>query len=684
MPLHHFLTDLAVVLVVAALTAVLFQRLRLPVVLGYLLAGFLVGPKTPPHLVADEATIQTLSELGVILLMFSIGLQFRVRQVVALAPTAGLTAAVEVSFMLALGYLAGQLLGWGAVGSFFAGGVVAISSTAIVAKVFEERPPSREFQEFLYAVLVFDDLAAVFLITVLTAIGAGGVVTVPMVGRLLGGLAVVLLVMLAGGMLVVPRAVRAASAHWKHETMLVASVGLCFGMAAIARAFGYSVALGAFLAGCFVAESGTGRQVEREVRPVRDMFAAIFFVAVGMQFDVKALVQHWPLVLGFALLVMIGKLVGVSVGAFLAGRGVRGAVQTGLSMAQIGEFSFVIAAVGLKSGSAPPELFAVAIAVSAITAFTTPWFVKHSEDLALFVDRKLPHPLQTFASLYGSWTEILRNPTPEQTPGSRVRRLVRLLLLDAFAVLVIVLSFVVLNEKLPDLLAGSWAMSHNLAPVLLVVGTVVLFAPFVLGIVAVSRRLGLELAAVALPRVEQGRVDNAVAPRRLLALTLQIAAVLLVGVPLVAMTQPFLPPFGAVVVLLGVLALLGTGFYRSARELQGHLQAGAELVASVLAKQSTAPQSGVDMARRLLPGIGDFTAAKVGAGSEADGQTLASLNLRGRTGATVLALLRGDQRIPFPEAGERLDAGDLVALTGSHEAISAATVLLASGKQEDH
>jgi CPA2 family monovalent cation:H+ antiporter-2 len=175
-----------------------------------------------------------------------------------------------------------------------------------------------------------------------------------------------------------------------------------------------------------------------------------------------------------------------------------------------------------------------------------------------------------------------------------------------------------------------------------------------------------------------------VAPRRLLALTLQIAAVLLVGVPLVAMTQPFLPPFGAVVVLLGVLALLGTGFYRSARELQGHLQAGAELVASVLAKQSTAPQSGVDMARRLLPGIGDFTAAKVGAGSEADGQTLASLNLRGRTGATVLALLRGDQRIPFPEAGERLDAGDLVALTGSHEAISAATVLLASGKQEDH
>ena len=172
------------------------------------------------------------------------------------------------------------------------------------------------------------------------------------------------------------------------------------------------------------------------------------------------------------------------------------------------------------------------------------------------------------------------------------------------------------------------------------------------------------------------RPTDPLAPRRLLSITLQIVAVLLVGAPLVAITQPFLPPFGGLAVLAGVLVLLGIGFYRSASELDGHLRAGAELVVSALAKQSAAEQSGVDLARRMLPGLGDFTAVRVGEGSEADTKTLAGLNLRGRTGATVLALLRGDHRIPYPEAGERLESGDLVALTGTHEAIDAAKRLL--------
>jgi CPA2 family monovalent cation:H+ antiporter-2 len=168
-----------------------------------------------------------------------------------------------------------------------------------------------------------------------------------------------------------------------------------------------------------------------------------------------------------------------------------------------------------------------------------------------------------------------------------------------------------------------------------------------------------------------------------MGLTMQIALVLLVGAPLVAITQPFLPPFGGILVLAGVLALLGIGFYRSASELQGHLKAGAEVVVAALAKQSAADSS-VDLARRLLPGLGDFTATQVGEGSEADDRTLTELNLRGRTGATILGLLRGDRRIPFPDAGERLQAGDLVALTGSRDAIAAAKALLTSSRSSDH
>src|SRR5580765_684606 len=575
MPVHNFLRDLAIVLVTAAITALTCQRLKLPVVLGYLLAGFLVGPRTPPRLVADEASIQTLSELGIVLLMFSIGLEFRVRQVVALAPTAGLTAAVEVSGMLVLGYAVGHLLGWTSLASLFAAGVVAISSTMIIVKTFEEEPPAREFKEFLFGVLIFEDLAAVLLLTILTSVASTGALTIPLVGRVLAGLAVALLVMLAAGMLVVPRAVRAAAQHWRPETMVLVGVGFSFGMAAVARAFGYSVALGAFLAGCLVAESGAGRQIEREIRPVRDMFAAIFFVAVGMQFDLGGLREHWPLVLLFLLIVAMGKLTAVSVGSFLAGRGVRTAVRTGMSMAQIGEFSFIIAAVGLQLGAVPSELYAVAITVSAITAFTTPWTVRYAPALAGYVDRKLPHPLQSFASLYGTWVEALRR-SPAGGPRPAVGRLLWLLLLDALAVLAIVLGYPIVHRRLISLI-GSVSVSAGVARLVLVLVTLILLAPFVFGIVAVARRLGLGLAAAALPPPARGKVDNAFAPRRLMGLTMQIAVVLLVGAPLVAITQPFLPAFGGILVLAGVLALLGIGFYRSASELQGHLKAGAEV-----------------------------------------------------------------------------------------------------------
>jgi len=674
------LRDLAFVLVAAAIVTLLFQRLRLPVILGYLVAGFLVGPRTPPRLISDEATIQTLSELGVVLLMFSIGLGFRVRQVIAMVPTAGLTALVEVSFMCGLGYLAGHLLGWSPVASLFAGGVLAISSTMIVAKVNEEQPPDPDFQDFLYGVLIFEDLAAIVLITLFTSLGAGQAVSASLVGRVAAGLAVALVIMLAAGMLVIPRMLRAAARLWKPDTMLVAGVGLCFGMAALAEAAGYSVALGAFLAGCLVAESGSGYQVRREIRPVRDMFAAIFFAAVGMQFDLHALVAHWPLAVGGAALVILGKLFGVSVGAFLAGRGVRPALETGMSMTQIGEFSFIIAGVGFALHAVPPELYAVAITISAITAFTTPWCVRVAAPLAAYVDRKLPHRLQTFASLYGSWIEMLRHTPRPATPARRVRRAVRFLLLDSGGVLAIVFVYKVLREQIASGGLAAVRIGIGVMQSVLAAGTVAVLAPFVLGIINVSRGLGLELANLALPPPPKGKVDNALAPRRLLALTVQLTAVLLVGIPLAVATLPLIPGFGGLLVLAGVLALLGTGFWRRAQDLEGHFRAGAEVVVSALAKQSSGEQPSVELARRLLPGLGDFTALRVASGSEADGETLGDLNLRGRTGATVVAMLHGNRRTPFPEAHERLAGGDLLALTGSHDAIEAASEIVGNPK----
>src|SRR6266571_267052 len=291
---HEFLKSLTIVLGVAAVTTVVFQRLRQPVVLGYIIAGLIVGPHVPIPLVADPVVVQTLSELGVILLLFSLGLEFSLRRLAEVGPTAGLTALLETSFMIWLGFTIGRLLGWTGLESLFAGAVIAISSTTIIAQAFEEQGVTGKLRQLVLGILIAEDLIAVLLIAVLTGVASGsGLAPGPLaatVARLVGFLVALITV----GLLLVPRAMRAVSRLNRRQTTLVASIGICFAVALLARAFGYSVALGAFLAGSLVAESGEEKQVERLVGPVRDVFGAVFFVSVGMLFDPALIVRHWP------------------------------------------------------------------------------------------------------------------------------------------------------------------------------------------------------------------------------------------------------------------------------------------------------------------------------------------------------------------------------------------------------
>jgi CPA2 family monovalent cation:H+ antiporter-2 len=369
---HLFLKDLAVVLGVAAVTTVVFQRLHLPVVLGYLLAGLVVGPHVPVQLVVDVATIHTLSELGVVLLMFSLGLEFSLRKLVRLGPRVALVAVVEMGLMLTLGYLAGQLLGWTPLASAFAGAVVAISSTMLVARVLMEERAEHQLRDLVYGVLVVEDLVAIVLIAALTALTFEGQLSAARVLSTGGRLLVFLAGSFAVGLLLVPPAMRAIARLRSSETTLVASVGLCFGAALVALWAGYSVALGAFLAGSLVTESGAGRQVETLVRPVRDMFAAIFFVSIGMLLDPATIAREWAVVLVLTAVVLLGKTCGVAIGAFLTGHGTKLSLRAGFSLAQVGEFSFIIAGLGVALGGPAAALPHVAVAVCAITAFLSP------------------------------------------------------------------------------------------------------------------------------------------------------------------------------------------------------------------------------------------------------------------------------------------------------------------------
>lgn len=680
---HAFLRDLVVVLGTAAVTTVLFQRLRQPVVLGYLLAGMLVGPHVPIPLVADTATVQTLAELGVILLMFALGLEFSLRRLVKLGPGPLLVCAVEVGAMLTLGSLTARALGWSPLASVFAGGVVAISSTMIIARVFEDTRdllPLR-VRELVVAVLVGEDLVAILLITTLGAAAAGAGLSAREGVGILGRLALFLGLVLAAGALVVPRAVRAVARFRRDETLLVTSVALSFGLALVALGAGYSVALGAFLAGALVAESGASHRVLDLVRPLRDLFSAIFFVAVGMLIDPRAVAAEWSTVLILAALVLGGKVLAVTAGATLAGYGLRPALQAGIALGQIGEFSFIIAGIGVAAGAVPASLSAVAVAVSAITSFCTPWLVRGSGRIAMAVDRRLPHRVQRVISLYGSWVELLGQPQFEDRPGlgAPIRRIA----IDGGVLLVLAIGGAVTAPVTARALAAGLGMAPEMARWVVLAAGAAIGAPFVIGLGRTTRMLGQALAERALPRPPRG-VDQAKSPRTVLARTLQLATLLAVGAPMVALSQPFLPPGSGLALLAAATAALTLGLWRSATDLEGHAKAGAELVVHVLAKHAAAgkPLEDLDDAAQLLPGLGVLIPVRIAERSPAAGRTLAELNLRGLTGATVVAIARGSERIPNPDATVTLNPGDIVALSGTSEAVSAGAAVLLGATAE--
>ncbi len=670
---HDFLVTLALVLGVAGVTTIVFNKLRQPVVLGYIVAGLLVGPHVNFVSTADASLIQALSELGVILLMFALGLEFRLGALMKVGPTALLTGLFQCSAMLWFGYMAGRAFGWTQLESVFLGAIIAISSTTIIARAFEDLKVKEPVRGIVVGVLLVEDLVAIVLMAVMTAVATGAGVSAGELALTLGRLGAFLAALLVGGLLTVPRLMKLVLKQDRSEMVVVAAIALAFGFSLLANAAGYSVALGAFIAGSLVAESGEGHAVEHAIRPVRDLFAAVFFVSVGMLLDPAALLQWWPHVLAVTAVVVLGKVIAVSLGVFFTGNGVKTAVQSGLSLAQIGEFSFIIATLGLSLKATGAFMYPIAVAVSALTTLITPWFIKASPRVAEQFESRLPGRVQTWVSLYSSWFERLRTAKPGAERSQLAKR-VRLLIIDVGSIIVTLLCLALLSPKLDGL--SFWA--------LLAFGVVVLLTLGV-GLTRVLRALGDSLAERALPLA--GRVDLARAPRSALSALFRVIVGVSVMVPALALLSPFLPPIwvaGTAILLL--LVLLGT-FARKAADFEGHLRAGAQVVAEALSR-GQAPLSShtspdvkpqddqLNLVRQQLPGIGEPVSCGVPEHSPVLGKSLAEINLRGLTGATVLAIHRGAGDVVLPTANERLSAGDVVALAGTTEAVSAARQLL--------
>ncbi len=683
---HDFLVNLALVLSVAALTSLLFQRLRQPVVFGYLVAGMIIGPHIPVPLVADQAMVRTLAELGVILLMFSIGLEFSVRKLLQVGGPAGIAAITETSVMMGLGYLAGQLFGFTTLESLFLGAIVAISSTTIIVKAFAEHGVRGRVADIVMGILIVEDLIAILLIAILTAVGEGEGLSPREVVATTLQLALFLAGLVGIGLLTVPRLIRAAVSFERAETLLVASMGVCFAASLLALSLGYSVALGAFIAGALVAESGHEKAVEHLVHPVRDLFVAIFFVAVGMQLDPMVIAQYWWLVVALVIVVIGGKVLAVSSGVFLTGAGLRPAVQAGMSLAQIGEFSFIIASIGLATGSTRGFLYPVAVAVSAVTTLTTPALIRAARGVAVKVDARLPGPLQTFVALYGSWMEGLR-ATPLRPGGrSRTKKLVRVIAIDTLLLAVLFIGLSVEFPRLVRLFDVTLGLSRPLARAVVMIGGGLLATTLVWPLVRSTHLLGLAIAVRALPLPEGKKVDMARAPRRALEVTLQFGLLFAVVALLVAVTQPFAPRIPGVAVQIAAGLIFLAAIWRSAKNLQGHALAGGEVIAAALSRRmSEGTEENVDDAmqkmKTMLPGLGEPVAMTVGVGSPAAGRTLRELDMRGETGATVLALLRGEVRHVSPRGDTRLEAGDIIAVAGTHDAVNGVRAMVATARE---
>lgn len=673
------LVQLVIVLGTAAVTTAVFQALRLPIALGYIIAGLVIGPHVPVPLVADPALVGVLSELGVIFLMFSIGLELRLGTLAAVGGGAAVTAVIEVGTMVTLGYLVARAIGWSSTEALFAGAGLGIASTMLVARAFEDHRVDADLTRRVFAILVFEDLLAIVLLAVLTGVASGASLSANGVAATIGRLAGFLAITLIGGLIIVPRAIRLVARLGRPETVLILALATCFGLAALADAAGYSVALGAYLAGMLVAESGKGHEVGEGVKSFRAVFAAIFFVSVGMTIVPADLAAQWPAILALSVTVLIGKPTAVAIGGVLAGAGVRPAIRSGLVLAQIGELSFVMAAIGIAGGVIGAGVLPVMVGVTALTACATPYLVPRSERIAARLAHRLPGRIATFVSLYDNWLGRLRTRPAGSGLGRKLRRPVIVLVIDAIVVAAIAIGAAETHERLARWLAHTVGVPPRVALALWIGAAACVASVFVIAMVRRAALVAHLLATEIIP--QRADVDTGRAPRRALVLTFEIAIALAVGAPLAAVTQPFVPG-GAAVVVIAVIALV-IAARRSIVDLDGHVRAGSELIVEVLARQTADAHAPADTASLgdALPGMGEFPTVAIPSGGAAVGRSLAELDLRARTGATVLAIRRGAHGLPTPSPQEPLAAGDVLALAGSDDAVAAARAVLQASVQ---
>ena len=647
MNVESLILDLAFILLLGAVVTVLFKWIKQPVVLGYIVAGFLASPQfTYLPSVASEANIHFWAEIGIVVLLFSLGLEFSFKKLVNSGGSAVVTALIIVVGMMGAGYVVGYAMGFSSINCLFLGGMLSMSSTTIIIKAFTDLGlRQKKFASQVLAVLIVEDLFAVVMMVILSSIAAGnsveGIELVYSVGKLVFFLVIWFLV----GTYVLPSAFKSVSRFLNSETLLIVSMGLCLGMAVFSVYCGFSLALGAFVMGSILAGTSYAERIEHVVTPVKDLFGAVFFISVGMMVNPAVIANYWPSILLLSAVVIVGMIVFGTFGMLVTGQTLRVAIRSGFSLTQIGEFAFIIATLGMSLGVLDASLYPIIVAVSVLTTFTTPMFIKMSLPVCEFIERHLPGRLrflidryhknvsQEQASTAVSWFELIK------------KSLARTML---YAIVLVAITIVARQYLLGwlDRVISDW--SHALTLTI----TLAAMAPFLMALVSPLARV---LSALKKGDKQAGvKLTTAGIVMAIFSFIIALFFASATIIWLYSMTAALSVGLSAVLLIVMIFSS------RVRRRMAGiETRFLDNLNERELSRRGTNNTIVHDLHLAYMT---------LGSGSEFLGQRLCETKLRDRYGVNVVSLQRSSGELfPMPPANIRLFPGDVLGVIGVDE-----------------
>jgi CPA2 family monovalent cation:H+ antiporter-2 len=672
-----FLQDLAVVMIVAGLVTILCHRFKQPVVLGYIIAGVIIGPHTPPFpLIHDEASIHTLAELGIVFLMFSLGLEFSLRKLKEVGATAFIAAFLEIVLMVWAGYEIGRLFGWKRMDSLFLGAMLSISSTTIIIKALGELGKSKEkFAKLIFGILIVEDILAIVMIALLSGIAMSGSLNVSDVGMTVGRLGVFLAVVLVVGLLAVPRLLGYVGRFKSNEVLLVTVLALCFGVCLLAVKLGYSVALGAFIIGAVIAEAREVGKIERLLEPVRDMFSAVFFVAIGLLIEPKLLVEYALPIVVITVVVVVGKVLACSFGTFVAGHDTRTSLRVGMGLAQIGEFSFIIATLGLTLGVTSKFLYPIAVTVSALTTLLTPYLIKSTDGLVGWFDRHASRSLLGSLDVYTRWVGQLGMRRQRNIAGKLIRKWIWQMALNLALAAAVFIAAAFLAERPPRWLAGVPGGPNGLKAVLWL-GAVLVSLPFLIATFRKLQAFGLLVSELSVSRELAGERTQAI--RAIVAQVILLAGVVGLGLFVLTMSSTLLPPAEVLVLLLLVVALVTGAWWRAFVKLHSKGQIALQ---ETFDQPQASHQEEESSPLQLILSQAELKTVNIASNSPAGGRFIRDIKLRSRSGASIVGIVRNGESMINPGPDDEILAGDQVLLLGNRAQLESAETILGAREQ---